>query len=171
MPLKILSQVGHSLKILENVTPMLKAIKQFFENNIFHVEEQADDSQHRLQIATAALLIETARADFEIEDQELNQIAASLKVKFELSAGEVAELLELAKQKTKQATSYYEFTSLINKGFSFDQKIKVIELMWQVAYADDHLQKYEEALIRKISDLLYIPHSDFIAAKLRVKPH
>ena len=82
MPLKILSQVGHSLKILENVTPMLKAIKQFFENNIFHVEEQADDSQHRLQIATAALLIETARADFEIEDQELNQIAASLKVKF-----------------------------------------------------------------------------------------
>jgi uncharacterized tellurite resistance protein B-like protein len=151
---------------------MLKAIKQFFENNIFNVEEQsAEDSQRRLQIATAALLIETARADFKMEDQELDQIAASLKGKFELSAGEVDELMELAKQQTKLATSYYEFTSLINKGFSFDQKIKVIELMWQVAYADDHLQKYEEALIRKISDLLYIPHSDFIAAKLRVKPH
>jgi len=164
-------QVCHSLNNLENVTTMLKAIKQFFENNIFHIEEQAEDSQRRLQIATAALLIETARADFAIEDQELNQIAASLKAKFNLSAGEVDELMELAKQKTKQATSYYEFTSLINKGFTFEQKIKVIELMWEVAYADDHLQKYEEALIRKISDLLYIPHSDFIAAKLRVKPH
>jgi len=149
---------------------MLKAIKQFFENNVFSQEEQADDSPRRLQIATAALLIETARADFEIEDQELNQIAASLKAKFNLSAGEVDELMELAKQKAKQATSYYEFTSLINKGFTFEQKLKVIELMWQVAYADDYLQKYEEALIRKISDLLYIPHSDFIAAKLRVKP-
>ena len=164
-------QVCHSLNNLENVTTMLKAIKQFFEHNIFHIEEQAEDSQRRLQIATAALLIETARADFAIEDQELNQIAASLKAKFNLSAGEVDELMELAKQKTKQATSYYEFTSLINKGFTFEQKIKVIELMWEVAYADDHLQKYEEALIRKISDLLYIPHSDFIAAKLRVKPH
>jgi uncharacterized tellurite resistance protein B-like protein len=150
---------------------MLKAIKQFFENNIFHIEDQVDDSLRRLQIATAALLIETARADFKIEDQELSQIAASLKAKFELSTGEVDELMEMAQQKAKQATSFYEFTSLINKGFSFEQKLKVIELMWQVAYADDHLQKYEEALIRKISDLLYIPHSDFIAAKLRVKPH
>jgi uncharacterized tellurite resistance protein B-like protein len=150
---------------------MLKAIKQFFENNILHGEDQADDTQRRLQIATAALLIETARADFKIEDQELDKIAASLSAKFNLSSGEVDELITLAKLETRQATSYYEFTSLINKGFSFDQKIKIIELMWQVAYADDHLQKYEEALIRKISDLLYIPHSDFIAAKLKVKPH
>lgn len=160
-----------SLKFPENVTNMLKAIKQFFENNIFHLEDQTEDAQHRLQIATAALLIETARADFEIGEQELHQIAASLKEKFNLPAEKVDELMDIARQKAKQATSYYEFTSLINKGFSFEQKLKVIELMWQVAYADNHLQKYEEALIRKISDLLYIPHSDFIAVKLKVKPH
>ncbi len=150
---------------------MLKAIKQFFENHIGQMEEQGQDSEHRLQVATAALLIEIARADFHIEDKEVNQIAAVLKTKFELSAQEVQELIELATQEAKQAISYYEFTSLINQGFSFEQKLKVIELMWQVAYADDYLQKYEEALIRKISDLLYIPHSDFIAAKHRVKPH
>lgn len=150
---------------------MLKAIKQFFENHIGQMEEQGQDSEHRLQVATAALLIEIARADFHIEVKEVNQIAAVLKTKFELSAQEVQELIELATQEAKQAISYYEFTSLINQGFSFEQKLKVIELMWQVAYADDYLQKYEEALIRKISDLLYIPHSDFIAAKHKVKPH
>lgn len=150
---------------------MLKAIKQFFENHIGQIEEQNQDVEHRLQVATAALLIEIARADFHIEDQELDQVAASLKAKFDLSALEVQSLIELATQEVKQAISYYEFTSLINQEFSFEQKIKVIELMWEVAYADDYLQKYEEALIRKISDLLYIPHSDFIAAKHRVKPH
>jgi uncharacterized tellurite resistance protein B-like protein len=150
---------------------MLKAIKQFFDNHIGQVEEQSQDSEHRLQVATAALFIEIARADFHIEDKELGQISAALETKFHLSAQEVNELIELATQEAKQAISYYEFTSLINQEFSFEQKIKIVELMWQVAYADDYLQKYEEALIRKISDLLYIPHSDFIAAKHRVKPH
>ena len=150
---------------------MLKAIKQFFESHIGQVEEQSVDSEHRLQVATAALLIEIARADFHIEDQELEHIAAALKAKFELSSQEVEDLIALATQEAEQAISYYDFTSLINQEFSFEQKIKVIELMWQVAYVDDYLQKYEEALIRKISDLLYIPHSDFIAAKHRVKPH
>ena len=150
---------------------MLKAIKQFFENNITQIELDNQDAEHRLQVATAALLIEIARADFHIEDQELDQVAASLMSKFALTKQEVENLIELATQEAKQAISYYDFTSLINKEFSFEQKIKVIELMWQVAYADDYLQKYEEALIRKVSDLLYIPHSDFIAAKHRVKPH
>ena len=150
---------------------MLKAIKQFFEDHIGQIEEQSEDSEHRLQVATAALLIEIARADFHVEDQELEQIAAALKAKFALPTQEVSELMALATEEAKQAISYYEFTSLINKQFSFEQKVKVIELMWQVAYADDHLQKYEEAMIRKISDLLYVPHSDFIAAKHKVKPH
>jgi uncharacterized tellurite resistance protein B-like protein len=150
---------------------MLKSIKQFFEDHIGQIEEQSEDSEHRLQVATAALLIEIARADFHVEDQELEQIAAALQAKFALSTQDVAELMELATEEAKQAISYYEFTSLINKQFSFEQKVKVIELMWQVAYADDHLQKYEEAMIRKISDLLYVPHSDFIATKHKVKPH
>ena len=148
---------------------MLKTIKQFFENNIGRIEEQAQDSQHRLQVATTALLLEIARADLKIEAQELEQIAAGLK--FALSEQAVQELMTIARQEAEQAVSYYEFTSLINKGFSFEQKLQVIELMWQIAYADNYLQKYEEALVRKISDLLYIPHSDFIAAKHRVKPH
>ena len=150
---------------------MLKAIKQFFENRIGQVEESGQNSAYQLQVATAALLIEIARADFHVEDQEMEKIAEVLRAKFQLSAGEVQELVDLATEEAKQAISYYEFTSLINKEFSFENKLKIIELMWEVAYIDDYLQKYEEALIRKISDLLYIPHSDFIAAKHRVKPH
>ena len=150
---------------------MLKAIKQFFENHIGQAEESSQDPTYRLQVATAALLIEIARADFQMEDQEMAKIAEVLRAKFQLSVEEVQELVDLATEEAKQAISYYEFTSLINKEFSFENKLKIIELMWEVAYADDYLQKYEEALIRKISDLLYIPHSDFIAAKHRVKPH
>lgn len=150
---------------------MIKAIKQFFQEHIGPIEEQAQDAEHRLQVATAALLVEIARADFQIENQELEQIAVALKDKFQLSKEEVADLIDLATQEARQAISYYDFTSLINKEFSFDQKVKVIELMWQVAYADGYLQKYEEAMIRKIADLLYIPHSDFIATKHKVKPH
>ncbi|MGD8559291.1 MAG: TerB family tellurite resistance protein, partial [Gammaproteobacteria bacterium] len=67
------------------------------------------------------------------------------------------------------ATCYYEFTSLINDEFTPADKAQIIELMWQVAYADDELEKYEEALVRKIADLLYVPHTQFIAAKHRVK--
>jgi uncharacterized tellurite resistance protein B-like protein len=150
---------------------MIKAIKQFFQDHIGPIEEQTQDSEHRLQVATAALLVEIARADFQIENQELEQIAVALKEKFQLSSEAVADLIDLATQEARQAVSYYDFTSLINKEFSFEQKVKVIELMWQVAYADDYLQKYEEAMIRKIADLLYIPHSDFIATKHKVKPH
>ena len=147
---------------------MIKAIKKFFEINIGGIDEKTQDSEHRLRVATAALLIETARADFQLEEQELQQIAKALQTKFGLSAHEVNELVDLGTQEAHQATSYYEFTSLINKGFTPHQKVKVIELMWQVAYADKHLQKYEEALIRKIAELIYVPHSDFIAAKHRV---
>lgn len=148
---------------------MIEAIKNFFDSNIGSHVEQAEDSEHRLQVATAALLLETARADFSIADKELDHVAASLTKKFGLSEQETSELVDLATQEAQQSTSYHEFTSLINKGFTLEQKIYVVELMWSVAYSDNYLEKYEEALIRKIAELLYVPHKDFIAAKLRVQ--
>ena len=78
------------------------------------------------------------------------------------------QILLMMATKRWKATCYYDLTRLINNGFSAAQKVKVIELMWEVAYADDKLQKYEEALVRKVADLIYVPHSDFIAAKHRI---
>ncbi|WP_455203613.1 tellurite resistance TerB family protein [Kaarinaea lacus] len=146
---------------------MLEAIKKFFDTHIAEANEIKEDVGHRLRVATAALLLETARADFSIDDDEMRHVADSLQTTFELSAQETDELLALAKKEAQLATCYHEFTSLINNGFSLEEKIQVVELMWQVAYSDNVLEKYEEALIRKIAELLYVPHGEFIAAKHR----
>jgi len=147
---------------------MLAAIKKYFVENL---EQSADndDSDYQLKIATAALLLEMASADFDVQESELSAVANSIQQYFCLSRDETDELLTLAAAEAEQSTSDYHFTKLINNGFSAEQKVKIIEHMWEVAYADDHLQKYEEALVRKISDLIYVPHSAFIAAKHRVK--
>ncbi|HDH50110.1 MAG TPA: TerB family tellurite resistance protein, partial [Nitrospirae bacterium] len=78
-------------------------------------------------------------------------------------------LLTLAEQEVKRATDYYEFTSLINRGFTYEQKVKVVEHLWEVAFADDTLDKYEEHMVRRIADLIYVSHKDFIEAKLRAR--
>jgi len=146
---------------------MLAAIKKFFIENIQPQGENVD-SEHQLKVATAALLLEMASADFDVHDSELAAVASSMQQHFELSQEETEALINLAAEEADQATCYYDFTRLINNGFSAAQKVKVIELMWEVAYADDKLQKYEEALVRKVADLIYVPHSDFIAAKHRI---
>jgi uncharacterized tellurite resistance protein B-like protein len=120
-------------------------------------------------VAAVALLLETARADFDVHDEELQSVSRHAREFFMLDESETVELVSLAEAEAQNATCYYEFTSLINKGFSTEDKIKIIELMWQIAYADKKLEKYEEALVRKIADLLYIPHAAFIAAKHRVQ--
>jgi len=148
---------------------MLAAIKKFFDDHIDAAATQAGTSQdRRLRVATVALLLETARADFNVQDSELASVASHAREFFQLSEDETAELVGLAEEEAKNATCYFEFTSLINDGFSPEEKVKIIELMWQVAYSDKELEKYEEALVRKIADLLYVPHSAFIAAKHRV---
>ncbi|MGD8566588.1 MAG: TerB family tellurite resistance protein [Gammaproteobacteria bacterium] len=149
---------------------MLSTIKNFFETHInAEAKPGADDLEQRLRIATVALLLETARADFNVQDEELAAVARHAQAFFQLAPEQTSELVSLAEQESKNVTSYYEFTSLINDEFTVGDKVKIIELMWQVAYADNELEKYEEALVRKIADLLYVPHTQFIAAKHRVK--
>ncbi len=149
---------------------MIKGIKKFFED---HLDTQstaaADDVDHRLRLATAALLIEMTRADDEIKDAERDSVTHAVQTNFELSDSETEELVALAEQEASQAVCYHEFTSLINNEYSNEQKLKIVELMWQVAFADEEMDKHEEALVRKIAELLYVPHKDFIAAKHRVR--
>ena len=148
---------------------MISAIKNFFEINInISVDAAVDDTDHRLHVATAALLVEVMRADHHYHDDEREAIVESLARHFGLSEQEVKDIVVLAEDEVENSVDHYAFTSLIKNAFEMPQKIKVIELMWQIAYADKHLEKYEEALIRKISDLIYVPHSEFIAAKHRV---
>ncbi len=149
---------------------MVTSVKQFFTKYINPSPETPEEvSEHSLQIATAALLIEMMRADSHISEDEKITIKNSMKSKFELTAEEIDALIHLAEEKIWEATGYYEFTSLMNKGFSPKQKTKVVEHLWEVAYADSILDKHEEYMVRKIADLIYVSHKDFIEAKLRVK--
>lgn len=145
---------------------MLNKIKQFFEENIS--PDNQEDIEHRLKLATGALLIEIMQQDGETKDEEVEAIKHALKTKFELSASETNALFVLAHEEAKEAVDLYQFTSLINKHFSVDKKIKVVEYLWVIAYADNHLDAHEEHIVRRVADLLYITHQDFIKAKHRV---
>ncbi|MDT8382927.1 MAG: TerB family tellurite resistance protein [Gammaproteobacteria bacterium] len=148
---------------------MIKRFKQFFEK---HLSPPADDEvvdQDRLHLATAALLVEMTRADGEVREDEQAAVARAISRTFNIDAQKTAELIELAESEIADATCYHQFTSLINRHFSRPQKAQVVEMLWEVAYADAEMEKYEEHLLRRLSDLLYVPHADFIQSKLRVR--
>lgn len=146
---------------------MLKKIKEFFEQNI-SLETEVD-IEHRLKLATAALMIEIMKQDGETKNEEVESVKKSLQTKFELTKKEIDELFTLAREESKQSVDLYQFTSLIREHFSQEKKIKTIEYLWTVAYADNHLDAHEEHLIRRIADLLYVTHQDFMKAKHKVQ--
>jgi len=132
-------------------------------------DQAGKHDQHSLQLATAALLFEMLRADFDEHPDEYVALERALQDSFSLSASETRQLTQLADREAADAVSLYQFTGLINQHFSAGEKVQVIEMLWQVAYADGRVDRYEEALVRKISDLLHVPHRDFIQAKHRVQ--
>jgi uncharacterized tellurite resistance protein B-like protein len=145
---------------------MLKAIRDFFDQRIGAAP--ADDAR-ALARATAALLAEMVRIDRDITPEEQALAERAIREKFGLSAAESSELLQLADAEARAATDYYQFTSLINRGFTQEQKERVIEMLWQIAYADDELSAHELHLMRKVAALLHVPDSVYIAAKMRAK--
>lgn len=149
---------------------MIDQFKQFFEKYLsISPAEDEKSTQHHLQLATAALLMEMTRADGDIKPDEQAAVSRALQKTFELSEEETGEVIRLAEQEAHDATCYHEFTRLINEHFSREQKIQVVELLWEVAYADREMEMYEEHLVRKLSELLYVRHPEFIQAKLRVQ--
>jgi uncharacterized tellurite resistance protein B-like protein len=147
---------------------MLTAIREFFDTHI-GASTPERDARHAIELATAALLVEVGRLDAEIDPAERAALLRAVRGKFGLSGVEAETLIGLAEAEAREATDYYQFTSLINRHFSQEQRQRVIELMWQVAYADAELSAHEQHVVRKIAGLLYVPHSAYIAAKLRAR--
>lgn len=145
---------------------MLKSILDFFDQRIGGAQAAGALS---IQRATAALLAEMVRIDRDVTPEEQAIAERAIREKFGLSQAEAAELLRLADEEVRNATDYYQFTSLINRDFTQEQKERVIELLWQVAYADDQLSAHELHLMRKVAGLLHIPDSVYIAAKMRAR--
>lgn len=122
---------------------------------------------HALQLAAAVLLVEVMRSDADYSPAERTTVVQALRDKFKLGDDEIARLMELADTTSRDAPDLYSFTSRLNKGFSIEQKLRMVEYLWQVAYADGTLSHHENHLMRKLGDLLYIPRGDFVAAKQR----
>ncbi len=147
--------------------PVLAAIQEFFRLKI-EPDTSAGPDEHGLQLATAALLFEVLRADHDEHPDERAMLEQALRNSFSLSDSETRELAELADCEAAESVSLYQFTGLINQNFSVEEKVGLVEMLWQVAYADGRLDRYEEAAVRKITELLHVPHRDFIRAKHRV---
>jgi uncharacterized tellurite resistance protein B-like protein len=149
-------------------TLMLNRIKRYFEQHLA-VESMAQDPEHVLRLAIGALLLEMTHMDGEVWPEQRDTVEQAVKNCFDLSEREADELLNLAEIERTESTDYFQFTSLINRTYTADQKVMLVETLWRVAYANEALHKYEEHLVRKIADLLYVPHTAFIAAKHRAR--
>lgn len=141
---------------------MIERIKQFFTTEISNTE---GDPTHRQQLAAASLMVEVMVIDRHLEEEELSVIQRLLREKFDLDEAEIDHLITLAHQEVKESTSLYQFTRLVNDHFDQQSKNGLIMNLWEVALADDEIDKHEEAIIRRIAELIYVPHSDFIRAK------
>ena len=140
-----------------------KKIFQTEESEVLTIDDKTSTK------ACIALLLETSMADEVLDESELMTLKKTLQKDFQVNEDEIDELIDLAKENVEDSTSLYEFTRDINDNFDADERVKLIESMWKIAYADGNIDKYEEHIIRKVSNLIYVAHSDFIKAKLSAK--
>ncbi|MGD0958415.1 MAG: TerB family tellurite resistance protein [Methylomonas sp.] len=146
---------------------MLNQIKLFFEQHLA-LPGAEKSTEEQLQLASVALFMEMMVMDEIVDKKERGLILSMVQKNFSLTAERAEVLMAAAEEQRKQATDYYQFTSLINKSCSLDQKVRLIESLWRIAYADGKLDPQEEYLVRKIANLLYVPHVDFIMSKNRI---
>jgi uncharacterized tellurite resistance protein B-like protein len=138
-------------------------LKSLFET-LFNEKIEQKQSNTR-ELASAALLIEVARADFEITPEELARLIGLLATTFDMSPEDLELVTQQANDQVENAVSLHDFTRVINEHCSPEERNELVGLMWDVAAADGDLSKYEDHLIRRVADLLYVPHQEFIRLK------
>ena len=135
-------------RILETVTAAIKATDS--------PEFETPDRESALRLATAILMVEVARADHVFEKSELVRLLELIESHFALSPEHAADLIDSAAESAEDIVHLHDFTQLLHKHLTDREKARIVGLLWQVAYADGRLDKYEDSLVLKISDLLYV---------------
>lgn len=149
---------------------MLQFIKNFLNEVLLPTAStDARTAEHALQLATAVMLVEVMRADASFEPSERVAVLAALRECFVLTEREASELTELAVTTARDATDLYAFTSRINEQVDMAQKVRMVEHLWRVAYADGHLSDHERHVLWRIADLLHVPQGAYVHARLRVQ--
>ena len=116
-------------------------------------------------LAICILMIEVSRSDDKFDDLEKNKILSILKNKYNLNETQLETVIKIANQKNDDMVSLYEWTTVINNTYQYNERVKILRSLWEVAHADNVIDKYEDYTIRKIADLIYVKHTDFIKAK------
>jgi uncharacterized tellurite resistance protein B-like protein len=127
------------------------------------------DREHALQLATAVLLVEVMRADADIGHAERRAVIDALRPTFALADDDGARLVELAERTARDAHDLHSFTSTVNDTWDTGDKLRIVEQMWRVAYADGHLGAHEQHVLWRVADLLHVPHGAYIHAKMRAR--
>ncbi len=146
---------------------MLKHWRELFGAVQSAVGGTAEQESHRLQLATAVLLIEVMQSDSGASEIEVATVERLLKERFNLTTDELAQLMALARSRQEAAHDLHAFTSQLHAAFDAAEKQRIVEMFWQVAYADGKLDDHEHHLMRKLGDLLHLGHAAFIGTKLR----
>ena len=118
--------------------------------------EGSAERESALRLATAVLMVDVARADHVFEESEFDRLLQLIQSHFDLSAEDAAELVNTANDKADEIVSVHDFTQLLHEHLDEDDKARIVDLLWRIAYADGRLDKYEDSLVLKISDLLYV---------------
>ena len=142
-----------------------------FFKKIFQNEESEDPTidDKTSTKACIALLLETSMADEILDESELIALKNTLQKDFQINEDEIDELIDLAKENVEDSTSLYEFTRDINDNFDAAERVKLIESMWKIAYADGHLEVNEEKLIRRLAELIMIKDMEVLKLKDLIK--
>lgn len=148
---------------------MLDRFKAAFARRIKDDSIEADSDDQQVALAAAMLLLEVAWADHEIEERELALIRNSLTALYDISESQVESVIVEAKIEHQEISSIFPFTRNLNEQLDTDERRRLLESLWRLNSFDGSAFHYEEGVIRKISELLYLTHADFINAKLAAK--
>ena len=144
-------------KLLDRVTTAISAPATGDDNG--------EDRAAALRLSTAVLMIDVARADHVFEESEFKRVLQLVESHFELDPQDAAELVNLASDKADDLTSAYEFTRELHKHLDAAEKARIVGMLWQIAYADGELEKYEDSRVLKISDLMHVSRARVMRLK------
>lgn len=148
---------------------MINKIKDLITKFGKEEEVQEESNLTLLNNSCAALLVEIAFADKDFDETEKASLKQSLIETYAIDESVIEEIIRDAEDTVSESTSLYGYTSIVNSEFQYEDKLKLLRNLWKIAYADGYLDKYEEHLLRKISDLIHISHSDYISIKLEIR--
>ena len=148
---------------------MINKIKDLIPKFGKEEEIQEESNLTLLNNSCAALLVEIAFADKDFDETEKASLKQSLIEAYAIDESDIEEIIRDAEDTVSESTSLYGYTSIVNTEFQYEDQLKLLRNLWKIAYADGYLDKYEEHLLRKISDLIHISHSDYISIKLEIR--